>query len=331
MRIANTLKRLATRDTSPWPVLSVYVNTRPVGPLMLTYRPLLKKRMAEELAAFPHRSPERESLAVDFARVQHYLDYDLRPETRAAAVFSSYAGDDTFDAVQLPLEFPENLITVAPRPILGPLLAVGDRELHTIALVADERAARLFVIFLGAVLTRREVRAPESSEFDERTRATRFATSAAHALADLASESGATHACLGGDPAVVAAIGATLPALWRGSVLECAAWDARIGEDALAADVAARVEQHRAAERATAAGRLVAAAGGGGAVLGVDAVRAALRQDGMSRLLLASGFADEAAREELAALALARGATVQFVPSGAVPAFDAAGVGAMRD
>ena len=331
MRIANTLKRLATRDTAPWPVLSVYVNTRPVGPLMLTYRPLLKKRMAEELAAFPQRSPERESLAIDFARVQHYLDYDLRPETQAAAVFSSYAGDDTFDAVQLPLEFPENLITVAPRPFLGPLLAVGDRELRTVVLVADERTARLFVISLGAVLTRREVRAPVADELDEPARATRFAASAAHALADLASESGATHACLGGDPGVIAAIEATLPALWRGSLLECASWDARIGEDALAADVAARIDRHRVTERTAAASRIVAAAGSGQAVLGVEAVRAALHQEGISRLLLASGFADEAVREELAALALAHGAAVQFVPTGAVPAFDAAGVGAMRD
>jgi hypothetical protein len=330
MRIANTLKRLATRGASPWPVLSVYVNTRPVGPQMLTYRPLFKTRMAEELAAFPLRSPERESLAVDFARVQHYLDYDLRPETRAAAVFSSYAGDDTFDAVQLPLEFPEALIAVGSMPVLGPLLVVGDRELQTIAVVADGRTARLFVISLGTVLMRREVRAPATGDSDERTRSRRFASSAAQALADLAAESGATHACLGGDPDVVAAIGASLPALWRGSVLECADWDSRVSEDAVVADVAAHIDSHLAAERAEAARALVAAAAGGQAVLGVDAVRAALRKDGMSRLLLARGFPDAAAREELAALALAHGAAVQFVPGGAVPAFDAAGVGAMR-
>ncbi len=331
MRIANTLERLATRSPSPWPVLSVYVNTRPVGPQMTTYRPWLKKRMAEELDLYPPRSPERESLAVDFARVQHYLDYDLRPETRAAAVFSSYAGDDTFDAVQLPIEIPEALVAVGPRPVLGPLLVVGDREMNTIALVADERTVRLFVISLGAILTRREVRAPATGEADEPSRAARFAASAAHALADLAAESGARHACLGGDPGVVAAIQALLPALWRGTVLACADWDPRIGEDALAADVAAHVERFCAAERIETARTLVAAATNGRAALGVDAVRAALREDGMSRLLLAGGFADAAAREELAALALARHAAVQFVPSGAVPAFDASGVGALRD
>jgi hypothetical protein len=331
MRIANTLKRLAARPRSPWPVLSVYVNTRPVGPQMTTYRTGLKKRMAEELAAFPVRSPERESLAVDFARVQHYLDYDLRPEARAAAVFSSYAGDDMFDAVQLPVELAESMIVVGPVPVLGPLLVVADRALPAIVLVADERAARLFVILLGAVLSRREVRAPASAEGDEKTRSARFATTITQALADLAAGSDATLAFLGGDAGIAATVRKNLPAYWRGTVLEPGAWDLRVTEDALAADVDARLQSHRAAERIEVARALVATVASGRAVQGVEATREALRQGGVTRLLFACGFGDRNAREELAALALAQGAAVQFVPAGAVPAFDAAGVGAVRD
>ena len=109
MRILSTLKRLVARPPSPWPVLSVYVNTRPVGSAMTTYRPFLKKRMTEELKALKARSPEHESLAVDFARAQHYLDYDLRDVTRSVAVFASYADEDMFDAVQLPVEFAGSL------------------------------------------------------------------------------------------------------------------------------------------------------------------------------------------------------------------------------
>ena len=56
MRIQGTLKRLAARPPSPWSVLSVYVNTRPVGAQMTTYRPFLKRRMAEELKALKARS-----------------------------------------------------------------------------------------------------------------------------------------------------------------------------------------------------------------------------------------------------------------------------------
>jgi hypothetical protein len=56
LRIQHTLKRLAARGPSPWPVLSVYVNTRPVGSAMTTYRPFLKKRLTEELKAFAERT-----------------------------------------------------------------------------------------------------------------------------------------------------------------------------------------------------------------------------------------------------------------------------------
>ncbi len=330
MHVVRALKRLASRGPSPWPVLSVYVNTRPVGPLMTTYRPLLKKRMAEELAPFPQRSPERESLVVDFARVQHYLDYDLRPETRAAAVFSSYAADDTFDAVQLPLEFPEPLVVVGSQPTLYPLLVVMDRESRAVALVADGRTARLFVVSLGAVVMRREVRAAGTEITAAGQPAPRFTTDAAQALADLATQETASHVLLGGDPTVVAAIRAALPAPWGERVLPAGDWDPRIAEEPLAADVFARLEARRAEERAVDARGLVAAASAGDAALGVEKTRAALLDRTADRLLLGAAFADVATREELGGLALSRGARVLLVPADLVPAFDAAGVGAMR-
>ncbi len=330
MRIARTLTRLAARGPSPWPFLSVYVNTRPVGPLMTTYRPLLKKRMAEELAQFPQRAPERESLIVDFARVQHYLDYDLRPETQAAAVFSSYAGDDTFDAIQLPLTFPEPLVVVGSQPTLYPLLVVMDRERRAVALVADDRTARLFVVSLGAVLTRREARTAGAEINVSGHPSTRFASDAAQALADLATQEGASHVLLGGDPLVVATIRAALPTPWGDRVLASGNWDPRISEEALAADVFARLEILRADERTADAKVLMAAATTGGAALGIEKTRAALLDRTADRLLLGADFADVAVREELGGLALSRGASVLLVPADVVPAFDAAGVGAMH-
>ena len=329
MRIARTVKRLATRGPSPWPVLSVYVNTRPVGPQMLTYRPLLKRRMAEELSAYPQRSPERESLVVDFARAQHYLDYDLRPETKAAAVFSSYAGDDTFDAVQLPIEFPESMIVVGERPTLFPLLLVLDRESRALALVADARTARLFVVSLGAVVTRREVRAAETPGVAE-VAGSRFATDSAQALADLATEEGVTHVLMGGDPEAVAAIRAALPAPWNSRALPDVDWDPRIAETDLAADVFSRLDAQRLEERTAEARALLEVAPAGDGVLGVEEARAALLARSVDRLLIGSEFADLAAREELGAIALALGAAVRVIPPGLVPAFDTAGVGAMR-
>jgi len=325
MRIVQALRRLATRGSSSWPVLSVYVNTRPVGPQMLTYRPLLKMRMAEELAAFPLRSPDRESLAVDFARVQHYLDYDLGPDTQAAAVFSSYAGDDMFDAVQLPIEFPGPLVTVSDVPTLFPLLIVADRARRAVALVAGPSMVRLFVSELGGIEIRREVRAAATG-----ADAPRFARDAAQALADLGTQAGAFHALIGGDSSAVGAIRAALPAPWGTRLLDTPPWDLQITENALGADVFARVEAREQENRIEGARALVAAAAQGRAVLGADATRTALREERIDQLLFGRDFPDASVREELSALAMARGTAVHVVPPGAVPAFDAAGVGALR-
>ncbi len=63
------LHRLALRAPSPWPFLSVYLNTRALGGGPVTFRPFLKKSFAEAMLALPERSPERESLRVDVQRV----------------------------------------------------------------------------------------------------------------------------------------------------------------------------------------------------------------------------------------------------------------------
>jgi len=71
------LRRLAVRGPSPWPVLSVYVNTCGNAGSAAAYRPFLKKALGEALRAMPARSPEHGSLLVDTARAQHYLDYEV--------------------------------------------------------------------------------------------------------------------------------------------------------------------------------------------------------------------------------------------------------------
>jgi len=43
-------------------------------------------------------------------------------------VFACYADDDVFDAMQVPVEFPEQLVTVSSLPMLHPLLRVADRK-----------------------------------------------------------------------------------------------------------------------------------------------------------------------------------------------------------
>lgn len=361
MRILSTLKRLAALPPSPWPVLSVYVNTRPVGVQMTTYRPFLKKRLAEELKALKARSPEHESLAVDFARAQHYLDYDLRDDSQAAAIFASYAGEDLFDAIQLPVEFPEPQVVVGAMPVLFPLLRMADRYRRAAVAVANGPSTRLFVLALGAVEIRREVRAAAARDEAASGPGASLAELSARALEELAREQGASWILVGGEPDAAAELRGALSPLAGSLLIDAGDWDPRLTEAELAADVTRRIDDREREERLERARALVAAATGGAAALGVDATLEALRQDRVQELLLSETFPAlvpawtcracrgfgggtppaacpvcgretvefVALREELGAQAQARGAAVAFLAAGAVAAFDdGGGVGA---
>jgi hypothetical protein len=357
MRILSTLKRLAALPPSPWPVLSVYVNTRPVGVQMTTYRPHLKKRMAEELKALKARSPEHESLAVDFARAQHYLDYDLRDDTPAVAIFASYAGEDLFDAIQLPVELPDPQVVVGPMPVLFPLLRMGDRYRRAVVAVADAASTRLFVLALGAIEIRREVRAAAPRDADAADTGEALAEHSARALEELAHDQGASWILVGGEPGAAAELRRALSPEASALRIDAGDWDPRLPEAELADDVTRRIEERERATRLERARELVAAAAGGSAVLGVDATLEALRQDRVKELLLSETFPaivpawtcracrafgggtppgacpvcgretveHVALREELGAQAQARGAPVCFVPAAAVAGFDDGG------
>ena len=359
MRILSTLKRLAARPPSPWPVLSVYVNTRPVGAQMTTYRPFLKKRMAEELKALKARSPEHESLAVDFARAQHYLDYDLHEVTRSVAVFASYAGEDLFDAVQLPVDLPESeqQVVVGAMPVLFPLLRMADRYRRSAVAVSDGTTTRLFVLALGSIEVRREVRGGARED----AAAGGPSAHAAQTLEELAREAGASWIVVGGEPAAAGALLSALSPAAAELVLEAGALDPRAAESAIAAEVTRLVEERETGARVERARALVDAVAAGAAALGVEDTLEALRQDRVAELLMSETFPaivpawtcracrafgggtpppactvcgretvePVALREELGAQAQARGAPVVFVQAGSVPAFDdGGGVGA---
>ena len=303
MRIRQMLKRLAARGPSPWPVVSVYVNTHPVGTAMTTYRPFLKKHLTEALKTFKARSPEHESLSVDIARVQHYLDYDLKEDARAAAVFTCYGDGDLFDAVQVPVEFTEQRVSVGPLAALYPLLRVADRNHRAAVLISDTHYARLFTVTLGAVEIRREIRNPvlhksknagegdashAQRHVDEAWR--RHARQAVQALEDLAHESGATWLLLGGEEIILPELDAALTTAARTRLLGQFGWDIRISEGDLAQAVEQAVEQRESAHRIARVGELAAHAPHDGAVIGVDAVTEALRAGRVSELFLSDAF-----------------------------------------
>jgi peptide subunit release factor 1 (eRF1) len=307
LRIQQTLKRLAARGPSPWPVLSVYVNTRPVGTAMTTYRQFLKKRLSEEIKAFKARSPEHESLTVDAARVQHYLDYDVKESTRGTAVFACYGDGDLFDAVQVPVEFPDQLVTVGPLATLYPLLRVSDCYRRAAVLLSDTHSARLFTIALGTIEIRREVKNPPmprvkgAGELDSAHQQRhaeehwkQHVRQAVHALEELANESQAAWILLGADQNIGPELEAALSPATREFLLGRFGWDIRIPEAELAESVQVAVEAREKEMRRLRAEELVRSAPHDGAILGVEQTVEALLAARVASLVLSEALPPEA-------------------------------------
>lgn len=304
LRIRQTLKRLAARGPSPWPVLSVYVNTSPVGTAMTTYRPFLKKRVSEEIKALKPRSPEHESLTVDAARVQHYLDYDLNDNTRAVAIFACYGDGDLFDAVQIPIDFSRQTVTVGPLATIYPLMRMADCYRRGAVLLADAHSARLFTIALGSIEVRREVKnppvQPDNSAPDPARRQSHEAEhvrqhirQAVHALDELVTETQAAWILLGGDPNLASEVAAALPAAAHDALLGRFPWDMKIPESGLAEAVHEVVEAREQEIRRVRAEELVRTAPHEGAILGIAPTLEALLAARVGELILSESLAPE--------------------------------------
>lgn len=304
LRIRQTLKRLAASGPSPWPILSVYVNTRPVGTAMTTYRPFLKKRLTEEIKAFKPRSPEHESLTVDAARVQHYLDYDLKENTRATAIFACYGDDDLFDAVQIPIEFSRQLVTVGPLATIYPLLRVADCYRRGAVLLCDSHSARLFTIALGTIEIRREVKNPpvhpDGGDQDPARRQSHEAEhvrqhvrQAAHALEELVTETQAAWILLGGDANLAAEVESALSPAAHDLLFGRFPWDMKIPESELAEAVHQTVEEREQEIRRGRAEELLRNAPHEGAILGIEPTVEALLAARVGTLVLSEAFAHE--------------------------------------
>jgi peptide subunit release factor 1 (eRF1) len=155
--LTNRLHELARTDVSGFPVLSVYLNTEPDGTGRPTYEPFLRKELPDRAATYAERSPERESLDADIARVEQYVATELQPSTRGLAIFACQAAG-LFEAMQLETPFAESSVVVSDRPYLYPLALVEDEHPRYAAVLLDTNLARIVVFGLGQTVDSDEVR-----------------------------------------------------------------------------------------------------------------------------------------------------------------------------
>src|SRR4051812_14826226 len=98
-QLTTQLDRLASTDTGPFPVISLYLNLQPNEHGRDQFEPFLRKELADRIATYPASGPERESLDRDADKIREYVS-TVDASVNGLALFAC-GGADLFEAVAL--------------------------------------------------------------------------------------------------------------------------------------------------------------------------------------------------------------------------------------
>jgi len=156
----NLLDRLVTFEPTPFPVISVYLNTQADQNGRDNFDAFVRRELKARAKRWTMRTPERESFDHDAERINEYLRDELRPSSNGAAIFACSAERDFFEAAQFDAPIEENHLYISYQPSVYPLARFIDHYPPYIALVADTSLAHLYVFGVGEEIEQRDVVSP---------------------------------------------------------------------------------------------------------------------------------------------------------------------------
>jgi peptide chain release factor subunit 1 len=155
-RLVEALDRLAQFESAEFPVVSLYLDTRPDTRGRDHWQPFVRKELPARAETFPRRSPARESLEADVERIERFLREALPASANGVAIFACSAGG-LFEALPVDAPIEENRLSVGTRPHLYPLARLIDEYPRFAVVVADTQTARILVFARGRRIDTREV------------------------------------------------------------------------------------------------------------------------------------------------------------------------------
>ncbi len=156
MTLTDQLDRLAAFEPSPYPVVSLYLNTQPGQTGRDQFKAFVRKEFAARGRTYPSNSPECGSLERDLERIGRYLDIELQPSANSVAIFACSAGD-LFEAVQLAAKIDRHSLYISDQPHLYPLARLESQYPRYAAVLADTNVARIVVFASGEFVSQQEV------------------------------------------------------------------------------------------------------------------------------------------------------------------------------
>lgn len=157
MPLTEQLERLAEFEPAPYPVVSLYLDTRPNQHGRDQHRAFTRKELKARSLTYPANSPERESLDRDIEKIARFLETDLDASANSIGIFACSAGE-LFETIQSTGVIPQHALHIGDRPHLYPLARLESQSPRYAALVTDTNTARILVFAAGQIETDREVK-----------------------------------------------------------------------------------------------------------------------------------------------------------------------------
>jgi peptide subunit release factor 1 (eRF1) len=155
--IDDHLDRLLAFEATFLPVISLYLNTQADDTGRDRFQQFIRKELQGRGRTFPPSSAERESFEADVAKIEEYLESELKPSANGLAIFAC-SGAGLFEAVQLNAAIDENRLYVYNQPHLYHLARLDDENPRYAALITDANSARIFVFGLGETIETEQVK-----------------------------------------------------------------------------------------------------------------------------------------------------------------------------
>ena len=157
MSLTKQLDRLAAFEPAPYPVVSLYLDTRPDQHGRDQYEAFTRKELQARSRTYPLNSPERESLDRDIDRIVRFLENERQPSANSIVIFACAAGE-LFETVQSAGVIPQHALHIGDRPHLYPLARLESQFPRYAAVVSDTNTAHILVFAAGSIESDREVR-----------------------------------------------------------------------------------------------------------------------------------------------------------------------------
>jgi peptide chain release factor subunit 1 len=146
--LALQLDRLASVDTGPFPIISLYLDLRPNEHGRDQFELFLRKEFCDRVNTYPASGPERDSLDRDAAKIRDSVAA-VSPSANGLAVFACHAAD-LFEAIELAAPVGAHHVHISDRPHLYPLARLVDEYPRYLAVLTDSQSARIFVFATNA-------------------------------------------------------------------------------------------------------------------------------------------------------------------------------------